>query len=54
MSALTSRWWEEDGVVIEEMKRTVRCPKCEEDRWLHQGDEAEKRGEDGEAAYARK
>lgn len=54
MSALSSRWWEEDGTVIEEMRRSVRYFKCEEDMWLRKGEEAEERGEDGAAAYARK
>ena len=54
MSALKSRWEEEAALVVEEMKRTVRFFKFNQDSWLEVGDESEEAGHLGRAAYARK
>ncbi|KIP01467.1 hypothetical protein PHLGIDRAFT_123325 [Phlebiopsis gigantea 11061_1 CR5-6] len=54
MSALKSRWEEEAHVVIEEMKRTIRFFKFQQDHWLQEGDKHEKHKCLGHAAYARK
>lgn len=54
MSALKSRWEEEAHVVVEEMKRTVRFFKFQQDHWLQEGDKHEDCNSLGHAAYARK
>ena len=54
MSALKSRWEEEDALVIEEMKRCTRFFKRSHHDWLLRGDAHEREGQHGYAAYARK
>lgn len=54
ISALKSRWEEEAEVVVEEMKRTIRFFKFQQDHWLLEGDAHEDSGLLGHAAYARK
>ncbi|GJE98479.1 hypothetical protein PsYK624_147110 [Phanerochaete sordida] len=54
VSALRARWWEEQEVVLEEMRRTVRFFKYHHWIWLERGSARELEGLLGEAAYARK
>ncbi|GJE92976.1 hypothetical protein PsYK624_091350 [Phanerochaete sordida] len=53
-SATKSRWEEEYGAVLEEMRRSTRFYKFKHHEWLDAGDSQEAAGNAGHAAYARK
>ena len=53
-SALRSRWWEEEYLLAEEMRRTVRFFKWHKTDWEFIAQEREAQERYGEAGYARK